>query len=209
MAESGLVGTNAAGRGRVLATGKGRRMRRAMLAIFVVGLAVGLTGCATGGKTVFRVNCGDEKAYTDQAGQAWLPDQEFTPAAKYGAVGGKIITREELKTVAGTPAPQVYRTERYGMTQYQFVLPSGTYTARLHFCETFSGITAAGMRVFSVKAQGKTVVADLDVFKDAGGFAKPLIKEVANIAVTDGKLVLEFGPKAQNTEINGIEILAQ
>jgi len=209
MVEGGPVGTNAAGRGRILATGKGRRMRRAMVAIFIVGLAVGLTGCATGGKVVYRVNCGDEKAYTDQAGQAWLPDQEFTPAAKYGAVGGKIITREDLKTVAGTPAPQVYRTERYGMNQYQFAVPNGTYTARLHFCETFSGITGPGMRVFSVKAQGKTVVTDLDVFKEAGGSAKPLIKEVANIQVTDGKLVIEFGLKTQNTEINGIEILAQ
>jgi beta-galactosidase len=174
-----------------------------------VGLAVGLTGCATGGKTVFRVNCGDEKAYTDQAGQAWLPDQELTPAAKYGAVGGKIITREELKTVAGTPAPQVYRTERYGMDKYQFSLPNGTYTARLHFCETFSGVTAPGGRVFTVKIQGKTVLADLDVFKDAGGFAKPLIKEITNVPVTDGKLVIEFAPKVQKPEINGIEILVQ
>ena len=184
-------------------------MQRTALAVLVVGLAVGLAGCATGGKVVFRVNCGDEKVYTDQAGQVWLPDQELTPAAKYGAVGGKIITREELKTVAGTPAPQVYRTERYAMNQYQFALPNGTYTARLHFCETFDGITAAGERVFSIKIQGKMALADLDVFKEAGGFAKPLIKEVANIPVTDGKLVIEFGPKAQNTEINGIEILAQ
>jgi hypothetical protein len=184
-------------------------MRRAMLAILVLGLAMGLTGCATGGKAVFRVNCGDTKEYTDQAGQVWLPDQEVTATAKYGAVGGSTVVRDELKTVAGTKAPQVYRTERYGMDKYQFSLPNGTYTARLHFCETFSGVTAPGGRVFTVKIQGKTVLADLDVFKDAGGFAKPLIKEITNVPVTDGKLVIEFAPKVQKPEINGIEILVQ
>jgi hypothetical protein len=191
----------------LLTTEKGRHMRRVTLAILVLGLAVGLTGCATGGKTVFRVNCGDEKEYTDQAGQVWLPDQELTATAKYGADGGGTVVRDELKTIAGTPAPQVYRTERYSMGKYQFALPNGTYTARLHFCETFDGVSAAGERVFTVKIQGKTVFADLDVLKEAGGFAKPLIKEVTNIPVTDGKMVIEFVPKVQNPEINGIEIL--
>ncbi|MCX5683701.1 MAG: malectin [Planctomycetota bacterium] len=186
-------------------------MRRAMLAILVVGLAVGLTGCATGGmsKAVFCVNCGDAKDYTDQAGNVWLADQELTSTSKFGAASGSTVTRDEIKTIAGTPAPQVYRTERYAVDKYVFKLANGTYTARLHFCETFDGITASGERVFTVKVQGKTALADLDVFKEAGGFAKPLIKEVKNVSVTDGKLVIEFEAKAQNTEINGIEILAQ
>jgi hypothetical protein len=29
------------------------------------------------------------------------------------------------------------------------------------------------------------------------------------MAVTDGKLVIEFAPKVQNAEINGIEIMAE
>jgi endoglucanase len=182
-------------------------MHRAALAVLVVGLAVGLAGCATGGKTVFRVNCGGDKAYTDQAGQVWLPDQEWAASAKYGVISGSSVFREELKTIAGTKAPEVYRNERYGMDKYLFALPNGTYTARLHFCETFDGITASGERVFSIKIQGKTALADLDVFKEAGGFAKPLIKEITNIPVTDGKLVIEFVSKVQNPEINGIEIL--
>jgi hypothetical protein len=186
-----------------------------MLAILVVGLAVGLTGCANCGlikgksEAVFRVNCGDEKDYTDQTGKVWLHDQELTATSKFGATSGSTVVRDELKTIAGTPAPQVYRTERYAMDKYVFKLANGTYTARLHFCETFDGITASGERVFTVKIQGKTVLADLDVFKEAGGFAKPLIKEFKGVSVTDGKLVIEFEAKAQNPEINGIEILAQ
>jgi len=182
-------------------------MHRAALMLPIVGLAVGLAGCATGGKAVFRVNCGDTKEYADEAGQVWMPDQEWTPPAKYGAVGGNTVVREELKTLAGTKAPEVYRTEHYSMEKYQFALPNGVYTVRLHFCETFPRITQPGERVFTVRVQDRTVFADLDVFKDAGGSAKPLIKQITNVPVTDGKLVIEFVPKVQNPEINGIEIL--
>jgi hypothetical protein len=184
-------------------------MKRAGPALLVLALAVGVTGCAAGGKALYRVNCGEAKEYVDQAGAQWLPDQEFKEGAKYGAVGGKTVVREDLKTLTGTPAPEVYRAEHYSMEKYQFAVPNGQYTVRLHFCETFANITAAGGRVFSVKVQGKEVLKDLDVLKEAGGFAKPLVKEVRGVAVTDGQLVIEFVPQVQNPEINGIEILAE
>jgi len=182
-------------------------MRRAALAFLLAALAAGLAGCATGGKAVFRVNCGDTKEYADQAGQVWMPDQEWAPSAKYGAVGGNTVVRDSSVVISGTKAPEVYRTEHYSMEKYQFALPNGVYTVRLHFCETFSRITAPGERVFTVRVQDRTVFADLDVLKDAGGFARPLIKQITNVPVTDGKLVIEFEPKVQNPEINGIEIL--
>ncbi|MBE3098950.1 MAG: malectin [Planctomycetes bacterium] len=182
-------------------------MRCAGLAFLMLVLAVGLTGCAVGGKVLYRVNCGDTKEYVDQAGAQWLPDQDFKEGAKYGAVGGLTVVRESLKTIAGTKAPQVYRTEHYSMDKYQFAVPNGKYTVCLHFCETYDGIKAAGERVFTVKVQGKEALKDLDVLKEAGGFAKPLVKDVRDVAVTDGKLVIEFVPKVQNPEINGIEIL--
>jgi len=34
-------------------------------------------------------------------------------------------------------------------------------------------------------------------------------KDLAGGAVTDGKLLIEFAPKVQNAEINGIEIMAE
>ncbi|MCX5675803.1 MAG: malectin [Planctomycetota bacterium] len=181
-------------------------MRCAGLAFLMLVLAVGLTGCAAGGKVLYRVNCGDTKEYVDQAGAQWLPDQDFKEGAKYGAVGGMTVTRTGL-TVACPKAPQVFTTEHYSMDKYQFAAPNGKYTVRLYFCETYDGIKAAGERVFTVKVQGKEALKDLDVFKEAGGFAKPLVKDVKDVAVTDGKLVIEFTPKVQNPEINGIEIL--
>jgi hypothetical protein len=190
-------------------------MRRIVAALLVAGLAAGLVGCTggtaergTAGKLAIRVNCGDPKEYTDAAGVKWLPDQEYSAAAKFGAVGGKTIVREGL-TVAGTKSPEVYQTEHYAMSAYRFDVPDGKYTVRLHFAETFNGVQAAGGRTFSVKIQGKEAIKDLDVFKEAGGFAKPLVREFKGVQAADGKLMIEFVAGVQSPEINGIEVLAE
>ena len=73
----------------------------------------------------------------------------------------------------------------------------------------YDGITAAGERVFSVSINGKPALKDLDVFKEAGGLNKPLVKECKDVQVTDGKLVIGFTAQTQNPEINGIEVLGQ
>ncbi|OQB82962.1 MAG: Di-glucose binding within endoplasmic reticulum [Planctomycetes bacterium ADurb.Bin126] len=157
-------------------------------------------------QALIRVSAGAEEAYTDQAGNKWLADQLWTTGAKWGAEDGDTVTRAPQK-VPNTKAPQVYLTERYNMSGYRFVLPNGKYTVRLHFAETYDGITAAGERVFSVAIQGKQVLKDLDVFKEAGGFAKPLVKEFKDVEVKDGALKITFTEQTQLPEINGIEVL--
>jgi hypothetical protein len=173
----------------------------------MLALAVAVTGCGAGGKAIMRVNCGDTKEYTDLTGATWSADQALAAGAKFGATGGLTVVRPAIKDLEATQMARVYLTEHYSMTHYTFALPKGTYTVRLHFCETYEGIKAAGQRVFTVKVQGNEVLKDLDVFKEAGGWGKPLVNELRNVEVTDGKLVIEFVPKTQNAEINGIEIL--
>lgn len=193
-------------------------MRHVLVAL-TVGLGLVLGGCAaeesvkTGagkaaaGKLAVRVNCAGGE-YVDQNGVKWQADQVLEGAATWGALGGVTITRTGL-TVAGTKSPDLYLTERYSMKGYQFAVPAGKYAVRLHFAETFEGIKAEGQRVFSVKINGQPKLADFDVFKTAGGFAKPLIMEFKGVQAADGKITIEFEPKTQNPEINGIEILAQ
>lgn len=192
-------------------------MRKMLAATLVVGLVAGLVGCVEtvkkGGpaakKVAIRVSAGSEKEYVDESGTKWMADQVFAPDKSWGAVGGMTVRRVNLKTIAGTKAPDVYLTERYSMTAYQFMVPNGKYTVRLHFAETFEGITKEGERIFTVKIQSKPVLTDFDVFKTAGGFAKPTVQTFKDVVVTDGKLVIDFVPKVQNPEINGIEILPQ
>jgi len=170
------------------------------------------SGCKTvekaqSGRFVLRVNCGAYDVYTDKAGNKWLPDQYKEDDATWGAVYGMTVERGDLG-ITGTDTPRIYETERYSMDAYEFVIPNGTYTVRLHFAETYEGITDAGQRVFSVSVNGKTVLENFDLFKEAG-FEKPVVKEYKGVTVTDKKLTIGFVPNIENPEINGIEIIAE
>jgi hypothetical protein len=155
-----------------------------------------------------RVNCAATDPYTDKAGNEWLPDQYMEEGMKWGAVYGMTVDRGDLG-ITGTDAPKIYETERYSMDAYEFTVPNGEYTVRLHFAETYEGITDAGMRVFSVTINEKTVLPDFDVFKEAGSTQKPVVKEFKGVKVTNGKLTIGFAPNVENPEINGIEVLSE
>jgi len=184
-------------------------MRWSVLALgFVVVVLMGcaLVPLAGEPEVLWRVNCGAQEGYVDDEGNTWLADQQLREGADWGADGGMTVERWGI-TITGTPAPEVYLFERYNMAAYEFSVPNGTYTVRLHFAETWDGIAFEGERVFSVLVNGEKVLTDFDPFKEAGGLAKPIVKEVPNIKVTDGELVIEFEPNVQNPEINGIEVL--
>jgi hypothetical protein len=110
--------------------------------------------------------------------------------------------------ITGTDIPRIYETERYSMGSYKFAVPNGKYTVRLHFAETYEGISGPGERVFSVSLGGQVVLKDLDPFKAAGAL-KPVVKEFKGVSVGNGQLVIGFTPSAENPQICGIEILAE
>ena len=131
-----------------------------------------------------------------------------TKAARWGYVGGKTITRADAE-VKNTKDKAIYLNEHYSMTAYRIPVANGAYVVKLHFAETYEGIKDVGERVFSVAIEGKTVLPNLDVFKEAGkqGFAA-VVKEF-EVEVKDGELTIEFAPKVQNAMINGIEVAAK
>lgn len=159
-------------------------------------------------KFVLRVNCAGSEPYTDKAGNSWLVDQYMESDTKWGAVGGMTVDRGDLG-MTGTNSPKVYETERYSMDAYKFSIPNGSYTVRLHFAETYDGITGDGQRVFSITIDEKTVLEDFDPYKEAGGFQKPVVKTIKSLTVTNEELVIGFISNIQNPEINGIEILSE
>ncbi|MFZ0035323.1 MAG: malectin [Sedimentisphaerales bacterium] len=160
-------------------------------------------------KIVLRVNCAATEPYTDKAGNKWLPDQYWEEGkTTWGAMDGMEVDRGELN-ITGTDAPKIYETERYMMSAYKFKVPNGKYTVRLHFAETYSGITGEGERVFSVTINDKGVLEDFDVYKAAGGPEKPVVKEFKGVTVTNGELAIGFTSNIENPEINGIEILSE
>lgn len=160
-------------------------------------------------KLAIRVACGADRPYTDKDGNLWLPDEVKAPGASLEPPDGTTIERDEQYEVPNVAFPQIFRTERYSMSAYEFNLPNGKYIVRLHFAETYAGITGAGDRVYSFAVQGQEPEKDFDIYKEAGGPYKAIQREYKGVEVTNGKLKITFTPDVQNPAINGIEIFAE
>lgn len=160
-------------------------------------------------KLVIRVACGAYQPYTDRDGNVWLPDQVKAPGASLTPPDGMTVERAEEFEVPNVAFPQIFRTERYSMSAYEFNLPNGSYTVRLHFAECFTGITGPGQRVYSFAVQGQKPEENFDIWKEAGGPYKAIQREYKGVKVTDGKLRITFTPSIENPAINGIEIFAE
>ncbi|HEX7469414.1 MAG TPA: malectin [Verrucomicrobiae bacterium] len=160
-------------------------------------VATALAADSTTLKPPVRINAGSGTPSNDSSGNTWLPDQGF--------VGGDVVDRGSDMEIANTKDPAIYRTEHFSMDSFSCKLPNGKYVVKLHFAETYEGITEAGQRVFSFTVNGQEFM-DFDVWVKAGGPRRAYI-ETINVEVTDGKLAIIFTSKADNPEINGIEIL--
>ena len=115
-----------------------------------------------------RVAAGATNAYTDKSGAVWSADTGFA--------GGKSMV--ESIAVSGTDDATLYDGQRWGQDPnsgagtpftYAFDLPDGDYQVTLKFAELFTGITAAGQRIFDVSIDGKAVLTGFDIFATAGG----------------------------------------
>jgi hypothetical protein len=146
---------------------------------------------------VIRIRVGNSDSFTDSSGQVWLGDRGFAD--------GETLSRAADLKLENTKDADLYRSERYGMSAFSYPVPNGKYTVKLHFAETFEGITGPGQRVFSFQVEGREF-KDFDLWTKAGGPQRAYIESV-NVDVTDGKLDIQFTPKVENPELNGIEIL--
>ena len=152
---------------------------------------------APAAKTI-RIKAGQSESVKDADGNVWLADQGFE--------GGQTIARPDIQ-IANTKSPDLYRAEHYSMDSFSWPVPNGKYTVKLHFAETFEGISGPGERVFSFNVQGKEF-KDFDVWVKAGGALKAYIETVP-VEVTDGKIKVTFTPKVENPQICAIEIIPQ
>lgn len=143
-----------------------------------------------------RIKTGVTEGFKDNSGNAWLPDQGFAD--------GETIDRPDIN-IEGATDQRIYRAERYSMTKFTQALPNGKYLVKLHFCETYDGITGPGQRVFSFNVAGHEF-KDFDVWAKSGGFLKAYVETVP-VDITDGKLDITFTPNVENPQINGIEII--
>ena len=119
-----------------------------------------------------------------------------------GPVGGAIAAFPN-NPIADTAETPLYQTVRYDLSAYHLPATNGPCQVTLKFCEPH--YDAAGVRVFDVKLQGRTVLTNLDVFARVGK-NRALDYTYTNIVVTNGWLDIDFAPRVEFPCIAGIVV---
>ena len=144
-------------------------------------------------------------SFVDHQGQRWRADD-------YYQNGFRSIERRK---VSGTQDPELFGAERFGHFSYAIPVDRrGRYTVILHFAEFYygpqlPGSGGAGSRLFHVFCNGRTLLENYDIYKEAGSL-RVVTKAFTNIPASAlGKINLTFEPVVNNATISGIEILEE
>jgi hypothetical protein len=153
---------------------------------------------------------GRDVPYYSNDSRWWSPDAYFK--------GGQLSTSQEAAT--GTDDPEFYETERWGHFSYAIPVAPGRYTVTLHFIEHHAAERdlnaapgaardAADDRVFNVFCNGKTILANLNIQKEAGE-NRPLVHRIGGLEPNaQGKLLLEFVPVTRYATVTAIEVVPE
>lgn len=142
-----------------------------------------------------RLSAGARMPFTDSGGRFFDVDHYYS--------GG--TTGSTSATIAGTTDQAEYQTYRYGTFSYSIPVQNGTYTLYLKFMEPYE--TAVGQRIFSVSANGATIISNLDIYSQVG--KNTALQLSFTVTVTNGTLNLSFTPTANNAIVSAIAIVQQ
>lgn len=155
-------------------------------------------------KYLYRVNCGGPD-YKDHNGNLWMADRHQADNRSWGSKswtndfkGMPAFFASQQRTfdeISGTADAALFQTFRYGMDKlkYEFPVPNGLYQIELYFTEPWYGIgggNCEGWRLFDVAVNGKTVIENLDIWKEAG--TNTAYKKTVTAQVLGGKLTISF-----------------
>ena len=149
-------------------------------------------------KDTWRLRAGGDD-FTDHAGVVWSRER--------GIMSGD--TAWTGRPIQATEDPLLYTVERWGSDfGYTFPVLPGKYRVRLKFAETY--VKAPGERVFDILINGKKVLPNFDIFKEAGGMDKAVDKTFENIQPdADGQIQVRFVASVQNAKVCAVEIIPQ
>ncbi len=158
-------------------------------------------------KDGIRINAGDLTEQMLGDGRHFGSDH-FFKGGEAKALNPKDVTAffpngAKDKVVAGAKAAALYNGYREGRFGYDIPMPDGRWLVTLSFFEPVE--TAAGKRTFSVKANGKVVLASVDPFALAGGSLKAVERSFP-VTVQGGRLSLSFEPGKGPALVSAIEI---
>jgi beta-galactosidase len=167
--------------------------------------AKNLTAPKAGYNYLYRVNCGGGD-YKDENGQLWMADRRKSSSNTWGSLSWTedfpglppfmASQRQTADPIKGTREWALFQSFRYGREKlrFEFPVPDGEYLVELYFIEpwlgTGCGMDCTGWRLFDVAVNGKTVLKDVDLWKEAGHDAA--IKKTVVAKVTGGQLQISF-----------------
>jgi hypothetical protein len=161
-----------------------------------------------GAAQALRLVAGDKPIYTAD-GQEWLPCGYFD--------GGRSVARSG--PLSATTQPELYQSEHFGHFSLALPVAPGRYKIKLYFAERFFGSasvnssrvrTGAGSRVFHLFCNGEALLKNFDIFKEAGGADRALVRQFSGLTPdAQGKLLLEFKPVINYPLLNAVEVIAE
>jgi hypothetical protein len=115
--------------------------------------------------------------------------------------------------VAGTDDETLYQNERFGNFSYTIpVAMNSRYNVTMRFCESWFGPErpaggGAGERLFDISFNGRILLGNFDVFKEAGSL-RALDKTFKGLEPdAQGKLIFSFVPRRQYAMVDAIEVV--
>ncbi len=136
----------------------------------------------------------------------WSPDAYFE--------GGQLVTYAH--PVKGTDDPELFDSERWGNFSYAIPAAPGKYAVTLYFAVRHGewppgpGADAGPTpHVFNVFCNGKALLQDFDVAREAGQGDVVVRRSVGLVPNAQGKLLLSFVPVEGYATVSGIEVVAQ
>ncbi|TXE07509.1 carbohydrate-binding protein [Gelidibacter salicanalis] len=142
-------------------------------------------------------------------GEIWNADQYYL---------GGTVGQNPSAVIDKTENDQLYQTERFSSNKegliYEIPVSNGLHNLKLHFAEIYFAVSepasaaGVGSRVFTIDIENGTHrIENYDIIIDAGGAATAVVKNFANILVTDGYLTVKLLPVKQFPKISGLEII--
>jgi len=140
--------------------------------------------------TPIRIRCGGPQII-DNIGNVWLPDN----APNVNVTNAPI---------ANTGTPALYQTEAWSKStlQYQFTVPNGPLTVKLHFAEFYR--TRPGQRTFNIVVNGTTYFSNFDIL--AAAPPNSAYDVTIPVTVSTGQITIQLVPVLGPAKINAIEI---
>ena len=145
-----------------------------------------------------RLICSARPVY-DRESRFWSADEYYR--------GGRSLVRK--KPVAGGEDPNLFHSVRFGNFSYAIpVVPGRTYQATFWFAD--STFNQPGQRLFDIFCNGKVLVNDFDIVKNAGGAGRGVKRTFRGLAPNaQGKLDFSFVPTRDYANLSAIEVVAE